>query len=82
MYLPPPAGHGSKPPQVPPPNYRCNKCHVPGHFIHDCPLLKKPNQLQNIVKKTTGIPRSFLEPVTADTPGAKINNQGNNIFIF
>ena len=76
MILPPPAGSGVKPP----PNYRCNKCHVPGHFIHDCPLILSQKN-QTAVKRTTGIPRSFLEPVTADTPGAKINAQGN-IFNF
>ena len=28
------------------------------------------------IKRTTGIPRSFLKPATVDTPGAKINPQG------
>ena len=57
-----------------PPTYRCNKCQVPGHFIHDCPLLVRG--LGPEVKRTTGIPRSFLEPCKPDTKGAKINPQG------
>ena len=57
-----------------PPTYRCNKCQIPGHFIHDCPLLVRG--LGPEVKRTTGIPRSFLEPCKPDTKGAKINPQG------
>ena len=62
-----------------PPNYRCNKCHMPGHFIHDCPTLNRGHSSE--LKRTTGIPRSFLEPVDptkiGETPGAKINPQGS-----
>ena len=68
------AYHGQKVPNT----YVCNKCHKPGHFIHDCPTLKQGNATE--LKRTTGIPRSFLEPVDpnkiSDTPGAKINPQG------
>jgi len=67
-----------------PPNYRCNKCHMPGHFIHDCPTINRGNSSE--LKRTTGIPRSFLEPVDptkiGETPGAKINPQGSIIRIL
>ena len=57
----------------PPPNYYCNKCQGQGHWLNDCPLFRA-NRLD--VKKTTGIPRSFLKPATKDTPGAKVNPHG------
>ena len=58
-----------------PPTYKCNRCNQGGHFIYDFPQGKN-NTLPNDIKRTTGIPRSFLKPATAETPGAKINPQG------
>jgi len=59
----------------PPPKYVCMRCHQEGHWATDCPLARSgPNGTE--VKRTTGIPRSFLKPATLDTPGAKINPQG------
>lgn len=57
--------YGGRPPSM---TFRCSKCHQFGHWPTDCSLLD--------LKKTTGIPRSFLKPSTAETPGAKINPQG------
>ena len=57
---------GGRPPSR---NFRCSKCHQTGHWPQDCGLAD--------LKKTTGIPRSFLKPSTAETPGAKIYPQGN-----
>ena len=34
------------------------------------------------VKRSTGIPRSFLQASSADTPGAKINPQGKFVLHF
>ncbi len=65
---------------TPGPGYKCNRCNQIGgiegksHYIRDCPQ-GKANESNN-VKRSTGIPRSFLQPATADTPGAKINPQG------
>ena len=61
--------------------YRCNICHMPGHFIHECPAQQAHSQG---FKRTTGIPRSFLEPadqgsaVAAAALGSsvKVNPQG------
>lgn len=58
-----------------PATYKCNRCGQHGHFIYDCPQGKNNPGMQEI-KKTHGIPRSFMVPATADTPGVKINPQG------
>ena len=60
-----------------PHTYKCNKCGQHGHFIYDCPLNGKGPAPE--IKRTTGIPRSFLQPATSETPGAKINPQGIKI---
>ncbi len=62
--------HGSHPP----PKYVCMKCMRPGHWTQDCP--------RGEVKKTTGIPRSFLKPADMNTPGAKINPQGTSHALY
>ena len=66
---------------VPPQNYTCNRCRQKGHFIYDCPLDKFAKE-GNSVKRSTGIPRSFLQAASADTPGAKINPQGKFVLHF
>ena len=63
-----------------PENYICNRCHQKGHFIYDCPKGKAGEG--NNVKRSTGIPRSFLQAASADTPGAKINPQGKFVQHF
>ena len=55
-----------------PVNYKCNRCNQKGHFIYDCPQGKEGNT----VKRSTGIPRSFLKAASADTPGARITPHG------
>ena len=64
---------------LPPVNYKCNICYQKGHFIYDCPQ-KKPGKSNDTVKRSTGIPRSFLKTASADTPGAKINPHGKLFF--
>ena len=69
--------YGGKPPS----HYVCMKCHQPGHWVTECPLAKSGINGGEI-KKTTGIPRSFLKPTSKDTPGAKINPQGTLKVLF
>ncbi|KAK0094488.1 hypothetical protein PV326_010724 [Microctonus aethiopoides] len=58
-----------------PPNYVCYKCYQPGHWIKNCPL--SVNQEPVEVKKSTGIPRSFMVPVEGpQVPGAMITPTG------
>lgn len=58
-----------------PANYRCYKCHQPGHWIKNCPL--GTNQEPIEIKKSTGIPRSFMVPVEGPrVPGAMMTPTG------
>ena len=41
-------------------NYKCYRCHKPGHWIKNCPLGPLPKESIE-VKRTSGIPRSFIE---------------------
>ena len=54
---------------VPPRNYVCKRCLIPGHFYQDCPVK------DSMATRTTGIPRSFLTPANPNDPGAKVNPQ-------
>src|ERR1700760_1231448 len=59
---------GQKKPNMPerplPPGYICHRCQQKGHWIYDCPTNDDPNFVPKPkLKKTTGIPRSFLERV-------------------
>ncbi|KAF1984383.1 DWNN-domain-containing protein [Aulographum hederae CBS 113979] len=46
-----------------PPGYICYRCLKKGHFIQDCPTNGDPNHVKFNVKRTTGIPKSFLQTV-------------------
>ena len=59
-----------------PQNYKCHKCGNGGHFIQDCPIGKA------FPKRATGIPRTFLQPATAETPGAKVDGRGKLFLHF
>ncbi|RKP18288.1 DWNN-domain-containing protein, partial [Rozella allomycis CSF55] len=49
----------------PPPNYICYRCGQKGHFIHQCPTNSDKSFDLLKVKRTTGIPKSFLKTVDA-----------------
>ncbi|XP_044734609.1 E3 ubiquitin-protein ligase RBBP6 isoform X3 [Chrysoperla carnea] len=58
-----------------PANYRCYKCHQPGHWIKNCPLGLSQEPVE--IKKSTGIPRSFMVPVEGPmVPGAMMTPTG------
>ncbi|XP_034952657.1 E3 ubiquitin-protein ligase RBBP6 [Chelonus insularis] len=58
-----------------PPNYLCYKCHQPGHWIKNCPLGLNQEPIE--IKKSTGIPRSFMVPVEGPlVPGAMMTPTG------
>jgi protein MPE1 len=51
-------------PTLPPPsNYICFRCGQKGHYIANCPTMADPNYNRPKIRKTTGIPKTFLRPV-------------------
>ncbi|KAI4218870.1 MAG: hypothetical protein LQ349_008538 [Xanthoria aureola] len=63
------------PDRPPPPGYVCYRCGEKGHWIQACPTNDDPAYVNRPrVKRTTGIPRSFLK--TIEKPTAAIANDG------
>lgn len=65
----------------PPPGYVCYRCQQKGHWIQLCPTNNDPNFVPAArVKRTTGIPKSFLrtveKPDDGDMEGAWMSNDG------
>ncbi|KAF8865100.1 DWNN-domain-containing protein [Acephala macrosclerotiorum] len=72
----------------PPSSYICYRCGQKGHWIKECPTNNDPNWNPVRLKRTTGIPRSFLKTVdkpeilngdgddTKLPPGVMVNAEG------
>ncbi|XP_009991294.1 PREDICTED: E3 ubiquitin-protein ligase RBBP6-like [Tauraco erythrolophus] len=65
----------------PPPSYTCFSCGTPGHYRTDCPTNRDKNvECVPRIKKSTGIPRSFLREVhDPNTKGAMMTNDGKYV---
>lgn len=61
---------------VPTSNYICYRCGQKGHFIQNCPTNSDKNYDYIRVRKPTGIPKSFLKPVSEEELGTIITEQG------
>ncbi|NXK16750.1 RBBP6 ligase, partial [Arenaria interpres] len=73
-----PVNYMKNPLGSPPPSYICFRCGKPGHYIKNCPTNGDKN-FKPIprIKKSTGIPRSFLMEVEdPNTKGAMLTNTG------
>uniref|UniRef100_A0A8C3JY11 RBBP6 ligase n=1 Tax=Calidris pygmaea TaxID=425635 RepID=A0A8C3JY11_9CHAR len=73
-----PVNYMKKPLGPPPPSYVCFRCGKPGHYIKNCPTNGDKN-FKPIprIKKSTGIPRSFLMEVEdPNTKGVMLTNTG------
>ncbi|KAL8174950.1 UNVERIFIED_CONTAM: hypothetical protein K2H54_006948 [Gekko kuhli] len=73
-----PINYMKKPLGPPPPTYTCFRCGKPGHYIKNCPTNGDKN-FESVprIKKSTGIPRSFMMEVQdPTTKGAMLTNTG------
>ena len=59
---------------TPPESYVCFRCGQKGHYIQNCPTNTDTNYDRVKVRKTTGIPRSFLKPVNVSGDGSGPGN--------
>lgn len=50
--------------RVPPSHYICNRCNKSGHFVRFCPTNGNSDFDPKAPKHATGIPRSFLRPIS------------------
>lgn len=54
---------GNNPDDVPPPGYMCYRCGSKDHWIKNCPTNNDPNWEGKRIKRTTGIPKTYLKTV-------------------
>ncbi|KAK4805862.1 hypothetical protein QYF61_025729 [Mycteria americana] len=73
-----PINYLRKPLGPPPPSYTCFRCGKPGHYIKNCPTHGDKNvEPVPRIKKSTGIPRSFMiEVEDPTTKGAMLTSTG------
>ncbi|RLV82631.1 Protein MPE1 [Meyerozyma sp. JA9] len=91
-----PAAGPTNPEDVPPPGYMCYRCGGKDHWIKNCPTNTDPNFEGKKIKRTTGIPRSYLKTlskeaverlqssdssVTTNENGDLVDQQGNTYMI-
>lgn len=82
------------PEDIPPPGYMCYRCGGRDHWIKNCPTANDPNYEGRKLRKTTGIPRSYLKTITKEAAdndteqrfisndeGEIIDKQGNKYMI-
>ncbi|KAK9454634.1 DWNN domain-containing protein [Dipodascopsis uninucleata] len=67
------------PDHPPPAGYVCYRCGQKGHWIQTCPTNSDPNWEHRRVKRTTGIPRSFLKTVSKEELTASNNSGGSGL---
>ncbi|NXJ58035.1 RBBP6 ligase, partial [Spizaetus tyrannus] len=73
-----PINYMKKPLGPPPSSYNCHRCGKPGHYIKNCPTNGDTN-VESVarMKKSTGIPRSFLVEVKdPNTKGVMLTKTG------
>lgn len=65
----------------PPPSYICFRCGQKGHYIGNCPTNADPNYNRPKIRKTTGIPKTFLKPVETKPDGEFGAHPPSNVLI-
>ncbi|KAI8374426.1 DWNN domain-containing protein [Radiomyces spectabilis] len=70
-------GANQMPIRVPPPTYVCYRCGQKGHYINQCPTNgDKDYDKHPRIKRTTGIPRSFLKVIEEPKNAVKSGTGG------
>jgi len=75
----------NNPEDVPPPGYMCYRCGSKDHWIKNCPTNDDPNWEGKRIKRTTGIPKTYLKTIEKpedDTTGVKsymMNEEGKYV---
>lgn len=63
---------------LPPPGYVCYRCGGKLHWIKNCPTNSDPNFEGKKIKKTTGIPKSYMKTISKETVEYKLQNPNSN----
>lgn len=64
----------TNPEDVPPPGYVCYRCGGKDHWIRNCPTNNDPNFEGKKIKRTTGIPKSYLKTISKEAASAAVAN--------
>jgi len=65
-----------------PSGYVCHRCSVSGHWIQACPTLSNPDfENKPRLKRTTGIPKSFLKKTDKTTSESDEDEQHNGVML-
>ncbi|QFZ26984.1 hypothetical protein EJF18_20906 [Clavispora lusitaniae] len=63
---------------LPPPGYVCYRCGGKDHWIKNCPTNTDPNFEGKKIKKTTGIPKSYMKTISKETVEYRLQNPDSN----
>lgn len=63
---------------LPPPGYVCYRCGGKDHWIKNCPTNSDPNFEGKKIKKTTGIPKSYMKTISKETVEYRLQNPEMN----
>lgn len=63
---------------LPPPGYVCYRCGGKDHWIKNCPTNSDPNFEGKKIKKTTGIPKSYMKTILKETVEYRLQNPESN----
>lgn len=85
VYNKPSTTASNNPEDVPPPGYMCYRCGSKDHWIKNCPTNDDPNWEGKRIKRTTGIPKTYLKTIEKpedEASGAKsymMNEEGKYV---
>ena len=72
-----PSATSTNPEDIPPPGYMCYRCGAKDHWIRNCPTNTDPNFEGKKIKRTTGIPKSYLKTIPKElVDGPDSNGSG------